>query len=323
MYLLELAGEDDVFAAAEASVAAGDVTVAAPGIGLAENLVPERVERLAFTRRAGRLILEAPAAVDVAAKRLVATEPAPEEPIAVRARDVRGTADIDTQAAERRLGAVLTDAGATVDLENPASVLLALFAGDRAFLAWEVARSRRDFGDRAPTDRPFFQPGSMDPLLARAVVNLAGVGPDEVAFDPMCGTGGLLIEAGLVGARPVGLDAQAKMVRGARENLTATLPGEPLLARGDAATLPIREGTVDAVVFDAPYGRQSRIEARDGTTLLEGALDAAATVADRAVVVADRSIEKSARRAGWRIEARYERRVHRSLTRYVHVLAQD
>jgi tRNA (guanine10-N2)-dimethyltransferase len=147
----------------------------------------------------------------------------------------------------------------------------------------------------------------------------------------MCGTGGLLIEAGLVGARTVGVDAQPKMVRGARENLAAYLssPQGPApdrspaafdVLQGDATALPVRDDAVDGVVFDAPYGRQSKIARHELGDLVAGALREARRVAPRAVMVADRSWRDAARTAGWSLDALFERRVHRSLVRYVHVL---
>jgi tRNA (guanine10-N2)-dimethyltransferase len=326
VYVLELAGEDDDFAAAEAGAAADGVSVVGPGIATADTLDSTRFERLAFAHRASDLLARTDATIDVAEDALRTADLAAPGPVAVRARDVRGTAGVDTQAAEGRLGQILVDAGYAVDLEAPASVLLALFAGETAYLGWMVAESVRDYGDRAPTDRPFFQPGSMDPRLARAVVNLAGVVPGDLVLDPMCGTGGLLIEAGLVGARPLGFDAQRRMVAGARENLdrylsdAGTQAGDPLLGLANASSLPLRNGSVDAVVFDAPYGRQSKIAADSLSDLVGGALGEADRVGERGVLIADRSYESQAAEAGWQVRAVHERRVHRSLTRYVHVL---
>ncbi|GAH56289.1 unnamed protein product, partial [marine sediment metagenome] len=57
------------------------------------------------------------------------------------------------------------------------------------------------------------------PKIARALVNLSGVKEKELFLDPFCGTGGILIEAGEIGARVIGIDVQGKMVRGAEENL--------------------------------------------------------------------------------------------------------
>ncbi|MDZ7850094.1 MAG: methyltransferase domain-containing protein [Halodesulfurarchaeum sp.] len=323
MYVLEFAGEDDPFAAAEARAAASGVSILAPGLGTADAVDLERVRGLAYTRRASELVAQAAADVETVVAVLEGASIERSGTVAVRARDVRGTADIDTQAAERELGRVLVDRGFDVDLSNPDHTLVALFADSSAVLGWQLATSTREYGDRAPTERPFFQPGSMDPLLARAVGNLARIEPGDLVLDPMCGTGGLLIEAGLLGGRPIGIDAQEKMVKGTRENLQEVLGESPLVARGDGTRLPLPADSVDAVVFDVPYGRQSKIETHGLADLVEGALFEARRVSPRAVVVADRSYEVLAREAGWTVTETHERRVHRSLTRHVHVLTPD
>ncbi|MFB6269001.1 MAG: TIGR01177 family methyltransferase [Halobacterium sp.] len=319
MYVLELAGEDEAFAAAEARAAASDVDVVAPGVALAETVDTERFRGLAYVHRTGEYVADSDATVDAAAEALRDADVSRTGSVAVRARDVRASTGVDTQRAERELGGVLVDAGFSVDLDDPDHELRALFADGTAYLAWLAAESVRDYGGRAPTDRPFFQPGSMDPLLARAVCNLARVQPGDRVLDPMCGTGGVLIEAGLLGARPLGTDAQAKMVRGARQNLAAYVPDFDV-ARADATSLPVREDSVDAVVFDAPYGRQSKIETHDLADLVGGALAEARRVSDRCVLVADRDWRDAAEAADWTVADRFERRVHRSLTRYVLVL---
>ncbi|MFW6265528.1 MAG: methyltransferase domain-containing protein [Halanaeroarchaeum sp.] len=320
MYVLELGGEDDQFAATEAGVAANDVEVVAPGIATAGTLDADRFRSLAFGRRAGQLIGRCDSSPSDAAAVLRATTIDRDGTVAVRARDVRGTATVDTQAIERTVGQALVERGFDVDLETPDHVLLVLCADEECLLAWQVVESERGYGDRLPTDRPFFQPGSMDPLLARAVVNLARVEPGDVVLDPMCGTGGLLIETGLVGGRPLGFDAQEKMVRGTRLNLAEYLDGDWDVCRADATRLPLRDGAIDAVVFDAPYGRQSKIERHGLGDLVSGALEEVRRVALRGVLVADRSWRVAAEAAGWTVEHVFERRVHRSLDRYVHLL---
>lgn len=342
MYCLELGGSDDPFAAAEATVAAGGVSVVAPGLATARTLDRARVRTLAYTHRASRVVARTTPELDAATAALDAAtldipiETADGEPttVAVRARDVRTTTGVDTRQAERSLGSVLVERGFAVDLDDPDHELRACFSDDTCVLGWLVAESLRDYGVRQPTDRPFFQPGSMDPLLARALVNLARIDPGGRLLDPMCGTGGVLIEAGLVGASPIGTDAQEKMVRGARENLrhflcdaATTVPStEPVgfhVARADATTLPLRNDSASAVVFDVPYGRQSKIETHRLEDLVGGALAEARRVTSgdgRAVVVADRDWRDAAEAAGWTIANRFVRRVHRSLDRHVLVL---
>ena len=333
MYALELAGEDDAFAAREAVSAAAGVERVAPGVAVAGSVDPDRVRTLAYTRRASRLVGRTDASVESARILLDAASVDRAGSVAVRARDVRNGSGVSTADAERELGHVLVERGFEVDLDDPDHELRAVFSGDACVLGWLQVESVRDYGDRRPTDRPFFQPGGMNPLDARAVANIAGAAPGARLLDPMCGTGGVLIEAGLVGASVVGVDAQEKMVRGARENLGAYLTGgadaahdapSPAfhVARGDAVSLPFRDDAFDGVTFDAPYGRQSKIARHSLADLVTGALSEAERVAPRAVMIADRAWRDAAREAGWTVESVFERRVHRSLVRYVHVLAR-
>jgi tRNA (guanine10-N2)-dimethyltransferase len=318
VYVLELGGQDDEFAAFEAESAASDVTVIAPGLATARG-VTDRVRYLAYTRSASELLGRCDPDVASARTLLEATTIQRAGSVAVRAEDVRGRTGVDTQRAERELGQVLVDRGFTVDLEDPDHELRVYFTEDTCAVGWLVAESVRDFGERRPTDRPFFQPGSMDPLLARALVNMAGARPGATVLDPMCGTGGILLEAGLVGARALGLDAQEKMVRGSQRNLADGLDGDWDVMRGDARSLPVADDGIDAVVFDAPYGRQSKIEGDLNSLVLE-ALEEARRVASRCVIVGDKPWAQPAHEAGWTTEAAFDRPVHRSLTRYVLVL---
>jgi len=367
VYWLELAGEEDAFAAYEASTAAAGVDLLAPGIasagslGSTEGANASPVRRLAYTRAAHEAVARADADLDAAVAALEAAPIGRTGTVAVRARNVRNTTAVSTNAAERALGDVLVARGFAVDLDDPDHVLRALFAaGDRpdhaavagadggdasvCALGWTATEADRDFAPK-PTDRPFFQPGSMAPADARAYANLAGAASGRTLLDPMCGTGGLPLEAGLVGADVVACDAQSKMVRGTRRNFREYLDPPPALrgderdrgdgrtmedgadrpawhvARGDVTDLPVRADAVDGVAFDAPYGRQSKIARHELADLVSGALAEAARVAPRAVVVADRDWRAEARAAGWTVDAVFERRVHRSLTR--HVLALD
>jgi tRNA (guanine10-N2)-dimethyltransferase len=319
VYVIELGGEDDPLAVREAESAAEGVALVAPGLALARSVDHGRIRGLAYTHRASRVVGRTDADIESARTALSAASLDIEGTVAVRARDVRRSADIDTQAAERRLGSVLTDRGFAVDLDAPDNELRALFTGDTCVLGWLAVESRRGFGARAPTKKPFFQPGSMGPLLARALVTIAGARPDATIVDPMCGTGGLLVEAGLVGADVVGIDAQSKMARGARENFVHYLDGGFATMQGDATHLPLRDDAADVVVFDAPYGRQSKIQG-ELERVVAGALAEARRVASRTVVVGDRPWTAAARDAGWSVETTFERRVHRSLTRHIAVL---
>jgi len=166
--------------------------------------------------------------------------------------------------------------------------------------------------------RPFFHPGSMTALMARAIVNLTLVEAGELICDPFCGTGGLLIEARCIGARTVGSDFDRVMLTGSRRNL----PSETGLLLADAMHLPLADRSVDAVATDLPYGQSVRIHGGSIDQLYAGAMVEIARVlrgGRRAVVVSHRDIRHIA--SGWfNIIQFHEQRVHRSLTRRVMVM---
>lgn len=364
MYGLELVGDADVFATYEAESAASSVELIAPGLAVA-GAITDTVHQLAYTRRAIDLIGRTDASISSAKTLLQAGSLDRDGTVAVRARDVRSTSEVSTQKAEQALGQILVDRGFDVDLGSPDHVLRVLFSSGAVeadevevggypeavddsvsvcLIGWTVAETSRDFQTRKPTARPFFQPGSMAPIDARAYANIAGAGPGQQVLDPMCGTGGMLLEAGLVGSPVLGIDAQKKMVHGCRENLDQYLKGLFDVIRGDATALPFRDSSlgetnrdtggpiptesshprsIDGIVFDAPYGRQSKIARHELQSLVEGALEEAIRVirpGGRTVLIADRSWRNAAVSAGWQVDAVFRRPVHRSLDRFVHVL---
>ena len=319
MYLFELVGPDDAFACQELTSLISGVRRLAPGLALAPSY-PAAPSRLAYTRAISDLLLRSDSSISAIVETLAATPTDRTGSVAVRARSIRG-AGIDTQAAERALGAILVERGYEIDLEGPTHELRVVFSDTIAAAGWAIAEPAHSFAHRQPTKRPFFQPGSMAPRLARALVNLSGVDPGELLLDPMCGTGGILIESGRMGIHGIGTDVQPRMVTGARTNLDRYVDGAPVsVLQADASRLPFGDRAIDAVVLDVPYGRQSHIGGRDRTSLTNAVLSEAYRVSDRAVVVADRSLARNARDCGWTIRSHTVRRVHRSLDRHIHQL---
>jgi tRNA (guanine10-N2)-dimethyltransferase len=157
----------------------------------------------------------------------------------------------------------------------------------------------------------------MMPRLARALVNISQVQPGEILYDPFCGTGGILLEASLAGAGILGSDFDPSMVAGCRENLD----GADLML-SDAASLPIMDGSIDAVVTDLPYGQSVRIRAATMHRLYDESLGEIRRVlapGRRAVVVTHTDIKDIAQDHFANVD-RYEQRVHKSLTRRIMVL---
>ncbi|MDY6770481.1 MAG: methyltransferase domain-containing protein [Candidatus Nanohaloarchaea archaeon] len=217
---------------------------------------------------------------------------------------------------EGELGALIEEVTDNqVDLEQPDVLFRALTAEDRLFVTRQVADiDTGSFEERRSHLRPYSSPVSLHPKLARAMVNLAGLSRGESVLDPLCGTGGLLLEAGLIGLEPHGRDVDPEMVEGAKENLAA-YGVEAALGQGDVHELAASvDRTFDAVVADLPYGRASR---KEGEQIAEVFVEQARRVTDGSVVfMSDRDDV-----AG--LEPRFEIYVHKSLSRHLYVVEPD
>jgi tRNA (guanine10-N2)-dimethyltransferase len=157
--------------------------------------------------------------------------------------------------------------------------------------------------------------------MARTLVNIAKVQPGHTMVDPFCGTGGLLIEAHLLGARALGSDFDPLMVHGSRQNIP-----ESDLMIADATHLPVGDHAADAVVTDFPYGQSVCIKKADSMDILYGdALEEIRRVlkkGSRAIVVTHRDISPIAAEY-FTILERHNQRVHKSLTRRILVLCNQ
>ena len=215
---------------------------------------------------------------------------------------------------ERLIGSMIRG---EVSLSRPKEEYRAIISDGRIYLGRVIHRiDRGAFAYRNPLRRPFFHPGVMLPVYARALVNISLVGPEELLLDPFCGTGGMILEAALVGASVLGSDADPGMVRGSRQNL----PDAELFC-ADACALPLRDGVFDAIVTDLPYGQSVRIMGKL-ESLYRAALGEMRRVlkeGGRAVVVSHRDIDEVAGEH-FTVRELHLQRVHRSLTRRIMVL---
>jgi len=181
-----------------------------------------------------------------------------------------GKLPVSTKEIEMQVGGMFHDKGSTFDLENPKhrfGVVLDASAGYVAW-GWMVGQGpgKQGWAAMRANKRPFFRPVSLEPRLARAAVNIAAGTRDGYVVDPMCGTGGILIESALTKRPTLGIDFDPIMVDGAKENLDwAGVRAE--VRRDDATQFELPENLA-AVVVDPPYGRNSQGD----ETLLEDTL---------------------------------------------------
>ena len=216
------------------------------------NDEPSQLKRLALTHEVSRKICET--------DRNLETDYIPESSFAVRAENLTEE-DLDTREIEKDLGAHLSVEGNSVDLENPDTVVKA-YVMQRKLVLGEVVEdiNRGLFDGRKNQNRPFSSPISLDPVLARVLVNLSGVKPGEKLLDPFCGTGGLLIEAGLCGVGVYGADISEEMAEGCEKNLEEYGIISHSIRQGEISNVEeiFDDQNFDAIVTDLPYGKASK-----------------------------------------------------------------
>jgi len=314
--LFELSGENLSLATAELSCV-GTVTRTENGIALAEVENPESTTRLAQTHVVMQFLGECDATKEDLKdllEKLAVTAPGT---FCCRARKIHPvTVNASQLELERMMGQSIHG---IVDLKNPDVEYRAVFTNGRCFLG-QVLRTidRGSYAYRNPQRRAFFHPGVMMPLMARTMVNLARVEPGQLLCDPFCGTGGMLLECELMGVHVIGSDYDPEMLDGCKQNLP-----NGAYVRADATKMPYPDEIFDAVVTDLPYGQSTKIEADSLDILYVESLKEIRRVlkhGGRAVIVTHKDIRPLAKDL-FDIVGYYEQRVHKSLTRRIHVLA--
>lgn len=238
--------------------------------------------------------------------------------LAVRVRKLEGAhPQLSTNAIARGLGAALKG---PVDLATPEVDVRVLIAREAHVGRLLVELDRKAFDARAVKHRAHVAPVSLHPRYARTLVNLARIRAGQRVADPFCGTGGLVIEAGLVGARVLASDLDPRMAEGTRETLATMGVKEAVVETRDVGELPQFSGTkLDVVISDPPYGKSSTTNREPMRELYERFL-ASAHEALRpggrlAVIFPSPTLRELAATRFSLIEA-YEQRVHGSMTRH-------
>ncbi len=202
-----------------------------------------------------------------------------------------------------------------VNASSPKTVV-GVILGKKVYVV-APARFPENFSVRDAKNRPYFHPASLNARDARAIVNLSAVLPGETLLDPFCGAGGLLIEAGLVGAKVVGVEIREDVAEGCRQNLRHfRVTGEIIVGDSTEIALP----PADVVATDLPYGRSTYVPAQ----LEQLYRKAFQNIVDHmrgkyAVFVADRDVSHLLSSAGFLVERVIKWYVHKSLTRRVHL----
>ncbi len=247
-----------------------------------------------------------------------------DESFAVRVRRVEGVApEINRVELEGELGGRILETVKTsrVDLRNPQKTFFGVLTDNRFIFGLKTAEIiPKPFLERGPRRKPFFHPTAMPAKLSRTMVNLAQPKRGDLLLDPFCGTGGMLVEAGLIGCRVIGFDAKPHMLRGGLQNLRHFGTELEGLAIADARYPPVTR--VDCIATDPPYGRSASTLGTKTRLIVEDFLSAVCDVLPRGAKICMASPEtikigETAEAAGFKHLESHFVYVHGSLTREI------
>ncbi len=196
------------------------------------------------------------------------------------------------------------------DLKNAKTKIDIIFS-EKVFVCLLVGEQDDSFEDRRAHLRPYNHPTSLHPRLARCMINLAD---SKEILDPFCGSGGILLEAGLIGLKITGYDIDRIMIKRCDENLRHFGLKDYSIAQKDALLM---KGRFEAIVTDVPYGLNSKIDDADET--VKKFVLVAAEHTEKMVIAVPDSLELDVS-AFWIVEQQFSFYLHRSLAKKIFVL---
>jgi len=221
---------------------------------------------------------------------------------------------------EKRAGEAIYEAGdLRVDLEKPYVTLYLIKINQKVAICFQK-HGIEGFAARDPNDRPFFHPLALSPKLARLFLNLARLRANDTVLDPFCGSGSVLIEADLMGFKPIGTDKDREMLWGCAQNLehygVKAETGE-----GDATDIKLKN--LDAIVTDPPYARASKVFSQDLGELYDAFLESAYKAlkpGGHLVLSVPHDARLDYAKVGFEKRGDFLHYVHKSLTRRIYIL---
>ncbi len=203
-----------------------------------------------------------------------------------------------------------------VNLKNSKTKIELFFIKNKFYCCLLIKELRHGFSRRKAHLRPGFAPTSLNPKLARCLVNLTGIKKGVLA-DCFCGAGGILIEAGLMGLKPVGYDIDKEILNKCRKNLDFYKIKNHKLFNKDA--LEIRN-KIDYLVTDLPYGQSAKIKEKNLYPAFLKVLKR--NLKKKAVVVFPNkaNCKKLIKQTRLHIKEEFSYYVHKSLTKEIVVL---
>ncbi len=276
----------------------------------------EELDKLALTRKAYKILLEASTEKEIEQKLL-------KQPPQIQGKNktyrVRSENLLHGKRTLENLGGIakalnMHPSIRKANLENP-DLDFAIIKAKKTYLALKTWENTDKAKERKAHERPYNHPTSLDPKTARAMINLAGA--KKEILDPFCGAGGILIEAGLTGLKATGIDFDSRMIERAKAN-TEHYNVKASLVHGNALD---REKEAECIVTDIPYGKNSRAS-EEISSLLKKFLEKYSKLTKKIVIShpSTLDIKEFLPSTGMERKSSYSTYIHKKLTRTISVL---
>lgn len=204
-----------------------------------------------------------------------------------------------------------------VKIQSPKIIISVLFL-DKVYLLTRLFVNEDKPKNRRSHLLPYNHPTTMDPKLAKALINILGTNVTSI-HDPCCGVGGIILEAGLFGLKISGADISKELVMKAKENLEKfNLKCELYIE--DALTNTRKS---DAIITDLPYGKNSTITEKKEEFTIKFLNNCFKNT--NKILVGTRDvelIEKTSKELKFKIEFKTKVYIHKSMTRYFFLITK-
>ena len=218
---------------------------------------------------------------------------------------------------ERRIAGLINDSllNPKVDLKKAETKIVFFFFEKNVVCGKLIYEQEKSFNLRKAHMRPELHPTSLSPQLAIASINLTGKTKGKF-LDPFCGSGGILIEAGLLGFDVTGYDIDRIMINRSKINLDHYGIKNYELKLHDATKITEK---FDCIVTDLPYGKSSKLS-DEINNLYINFLKNAYDITDVMVVLFPDFVDYEKMLGKWKEESSFNYYLHKSLSKRIVIL---
>jgi tRNA (guanine10-N2)-dimethyltransferase len=202
-----------------------------------------------------------------------------------------------------------------VNVKNPTTLFSCIKTKSRILFTKRLWENKDDVRDRKNKELPEKMPTTLNPEIAKAMINLSGRRKGKL-IDPFCGAGGILIEAARFGFNVTGYDIDKRAIGKSKLNLLHLGINNVHLERKDALAI---DKKYDCIITDLPFGKNSKIS-KEIDKLYVQFLTKALKYTKKIVVGLPSTFNQELIPKQWEIADFFELYIHKSMSKIICVL---